>query len=96
MFLQLSASSATVHKEGNDRDHHKHFNRQKCYSVWGKSLNELNCHLHPLDSITFFLSDHTLMEHDTKDVFNVHFVDKREVDMKSPLMEAKGFKESLH
>ena len=36
------------------------------------------------------------MEHDTKDVFNVHFVDKREVDMKTPWMEAKGFKESLH
>ncbi|XP_011682455.2 uncharacterized protein LOC105446831 [Strongylocentrotus purpuratus] len=39
---------------------------------------------------------YTLMEHDTKDVFNVHFVDKREVDMKSPVMEAKAFKESLH
>ncbi|XP_063971271.1 uncharacterized protein LOC129260069 [Lytechinus pictus] len=38
---------------------------------------------------------YTLMGHTTKDVLNVQFVDKREVGDKSPLMEMKGFKDSL-
>nr|XP_054756629.1 uncharacterized protein LOC129262527 isoform X1 [Lytechinus pictus] len=38
---------------------------------------------------------YTFMEHETNDVLHVGFVDKREVGMKSNVMEAKAFKEGL-